>query len=141
VSAAVFIQRYNSDVGPTNHGSIKQPLSNIRVNKVRLRWSGSSANFSLDFLGFEKEMKVAPGNPTSVLNADYSITRVNVFCLGLVMVWGGFYNAWNPALGAGLGGCLVAIHGIAPSSKQYCSLTDLCRDLAEEEKMKSLSAT
>jgi ethanolamine permease len=54
-------------------------------------------------------MKVAPGNPTSVLNADYSLTRANVFCLGLVMVWGGFYNAWNPALGAGLGGCLVAI--------------------------------
>jgi hypothetical protein len=37
-----------------------------------------------------------------------AVSRLDIVCMGSVIVWAGFYNSWNVAFAAGFGTCLIA---------------------------------
>jgi ethanolamine permease len=61
------------------------------------------------------------GPSTSRSQSDYVLTRINTSCLGVVIVWGGFYSCWNAALSAGLGSCLIAVGLVGGAYLQMCN--------------------
>jgi ethanolamine permease len=66
-------------------------------------------------------MKVAHGFPTArSYRQGYTLTRTNALCLGVVIVWGGFYSSWNITLAAGIGSSLIAFFIIGTAYVQLC---------------------
>jgi ethanolamine permease len=66
------------------------------------------------------DMKVGSTGSRRLHHREYVLTRVNATCLGVVIVWGGFFSSWNEALSAGLGSCLIAVFLVGNAYFHLC---------------------